>query len=203
MTETRDNSFWKNKISFLDSFIQNMRINKIKKILDFNDKVIVDTWCWFNAAFLSLISKNFSAKKLIAVDLKLNPDLEKYWIETIECNLNKEIKLEDSSADIIISMAILEHLEEPEIYLDNIFRILKKDWLLLMTVPSIYSKPVLEFMALNLWIISKEEILDHKKYYNKDLLIDILTKTWFKKENIKHKYFQLFMNNIVIAKKND
>jgi hypothetical protein len=43
-----------------------------------------------------------------------------------------------------------------------------------MTIPSVYSKPVLEFLAYKLKIISKDEILDHKQYYDKSKLLSKL-----------------------------
>jgi len=197
----RNKSFWLEWMSFLDKLIQKMRINKIKNFIDFNNKDIVDTWCWFNAVFLQNILKNSNIKSLTAVDLKLNSELNNIWIKTVESDLNKKIDLIDNSIDIIVSMAILEHLENPVWYLENIFRILKKDWTLLMTVPSTYSKPVLEFLAFKLGVISKEEILDHKEYYDRKKLLNLLKKVGFEDEKINHKYFQFWMNNLVIAKK--
>ena len=60
---------------------------------------------------------------------------------------------------------------------------------------------MLEFLAFKLKIIDKNEILDHKKYYDKNAILDLLMKSWFKKKNIVHKYFQFFMNNYSVAKK--
>ena len=59
---------------------------------------------------------------------------------------------------------------------------------------------MLEFLAFRLKIVSEEEIRDHKRYYNKrDLrelvaLVPELTLT-------KHTYFQLGMNNFAIIHK--
>jgi hypothetical protein len=68
-------------------------------------------------------------------------------------------------------------------------------------VPSVWSKPLLEFFAYKLHIIDKVEIEDHKKYYKKDSLIESLELAGFSKKNIKHQYFELYMNNFVLAQK--
>ena len=199
MKPIRTKSFWENKLNILDKIILYLRKNKVTSIWNFKWKIIADTWSWYNAFFLKNISNQI--KKWFAIDLNVNTNLDDEKIISIKSNLNKKINLPNNHVDITVSMAILEHLEYPEIYLNEVNRILKKWWILVMTVPSTYSKPILEFLAFKLKIISYDEIKDHKKYYNKNNLTKILIKSWFNKNNIKHKYFQLWMNNFIIAKK--
>ncbi|ETD27881.1 class I SAM-dependent methyltransferase [Helicobacter canis] len=97
-------------------------------------------------------------------------------------------------------LAVLEHLHHPQAMLEEIARVLKPNGILLLTVPSHLAKPVLEFLAFRLKIVSEAEIADHKRYYNKRDLRELvasvpeLTLT-------KHKYFQLGMNNFCIIHK--
>ena len=119
---------------------------------------------------------------------KLNFDLEK-------------IPLQDKSVDCVIMTAVLEHLNNPENIIKEAFRILNKGGILLLTTPSIYAQPILDFLAFKLKIISKEDILEHKKYYKPSNIIKLATDSGFNKENIKYKYFELFLNILVIAKK--
>lgn len=84
------------------------------------------------------------------MDISLNRTDTSDNIEIIESNLNDKILLDDNSVDIITSMAIIEHLNCPEQYLKEVHRILKPDGTLIMTVPSVYAKPVLEFLAYKL-----------------------------------------------------
>lgn len=106
----------------------------------------------------------------------------------------------NESFEIITMLAVLEHLHHPQAMLEEIARVLKPDGILLLTVPSHLAKPVLEFLAFRLKIVSEAEIRDHKRYYNKRDLRELvafvpeLTLT-------KHKYFQLGMNNFCIIHK--
>lgn len=195
----RKNSFWAKKISLLDKLIYKLRVHNIRKFVNFNNKIILDLWCWYNANLLNYIKNNFSPKKLIAFDIKLNTKLlEKNEITTFEWNLDENFNLPEKP-DLIICTAVLEHLNDPIKFLKQIYKNLSPNWYLILTVPSIRSKPVLEFLALKLNLIDKEEILDHKEYYTRKKLIEYLTKAWFSKESIKHKYFEIYMNNFISA----
>ena len=197
----RKESFWKNKLSIIDKIIYYFRVKKIERKYDFTNKSIIDFWCWYNAKFLSYINEKYTTKKLIAFDLLLNKKhLESIWVKCYEWDLNNEFTIKED-IDITIGTAILEHLSNPICFLKSCYKILPEWWYLLLTVPSVRSKPILEFMAYKLKIIDKREIEDHKKYYKKESLVNELLQAWFKKENIKHSYFEFFMNNFVLVKK--
>jgi hypothetical protein len=176
------------------------RLKKILKVVDLNNKIVADTGTWYNAMVLKYIQEHFKTKDLIALDIKLNKEyLSKIWITSIECDLNQGVKI-PFKADVIIWTAILEHLASPEVYVKSIYDSLKEWWIFIMTVPSTLAKPILEIGA-KVWIFDKIEIADHKKYYKKSSLIKLLTISWFKKQNIRHRYFQCFINNFVYAVK--
>ncbi len=50
-------------------------------------------------------------------------------------DLNKRIEIEDDFADTIISLSVMEHLCEPQIFLNESYRILKKDGTIILGVP--------------------------------------------------------------------
>ena len=197
----RTESFWKDKLSTIDKIIYYLRVKKIERHYNFTDKSIIDFGCWYNAKFLSYINEKYKTKNLIAFDLQLNKEyLKSQWIKLYEWDLNKDFSINEN-VDIAIGTAILEHLSNPIWFLTSCYNILPKWWYLLLTVPSVRAKPVLEFIAYNLHIIDRREIEDHKKYYKKDSLIKALELAWFDKRDIKHSYFELYMNNFVLAKK--
>lgn len=101
--------------------------------------------------------------------------------------------------DVVTMLAVLEHLQDPETALITLNQALRPGGRIILTVPSTYSKPVLEFLAFKLHLISEPEIRDHKHYYNRAMLLALLKKTGF--SSVEHRYFQLFMNNFVIARK--
>lgn len=97
-------------------------------------------------------------------------------------------------------LAILEHLNYPLEMLKQIARVLKPNGILLLTVPSHLAKPVLEFLAFRLKIVSEAEIRDHKAYYNKKDLQNLIAQVPNLYLNT-HKYFQCGMNNFAIISK--
>jgi len=197
----RSESFGVSKLSLLDKIIYYLRVHQLKKYCVFNHKIIVDAWCGYNAVFLHYIQMKFTPKKLIAFDIKLDSTLlEKQWISSFEGDLNKDFDLPEQP-DLILCTAVLEHLNNPIGFLTNVYRNLKPGWSLVLTIPTIRSKPVLEFLAFRLKLIDAREIRDHKQYYTKNKLREYLQKAWFAEENIHHHYFELYMNNFVLVKK--
>lgn len=53
----------------------------------------------------------------------------------VNSDLNKEINLRDNTADTVISISVMEHLYEPQIFLNEAYRILKKDGHIILQVP--------------------------------------------------------------------
>jgi SAM-dependent methyltransferase len=53
----------------------------------------------------------------------------------ILADLNKPLPIEAETADTVVSLSVLEHLCEPQIMLDECFRILKKGGMLILQVP--------------------------------------------------------------------
>ena len=97
-------------------------------------------------------------------------------------------------------LAVLEHLEKPQEMLTEIGRVLQENGRLVLTVPGKRAKPVLEFLAFKLSIVSRAEIADHKKYY--DLLeLRQLAAADGSFAIVKHHSFQLGMNNFCVMQK--
>jgi SAM-dependent methyltransferase len=53
----------------------------------------------------------------------------------IVSDLNKKINLEDNYADTIVSLNVLEHLCEPQVFLNECYRLLKDDGTLILHIP--------------------------------------------------------------------
>ena len=64
---------------------------------------------------------------------------------------------------------------------------------------SVYSKPVLEFLSFNLYLISEIEIRDHKTYFYKLMLLDMCRNAGY--DSFEIKYFQIGMNIFLKAVK--
>ncbi|MCX6823049.1 MAG: class I SAM-dependent methyltransferase [candidate division SR1 bacterium] len=197
----RKQSFGTNKLSLLDRILYRLRIFQLQKHCDFNEKIIVDVGCGYNAIFLGYLQNKFMPKKLIAFDINLNvPFLYEKGISPFKSDLNQGFVLPEQP-DMILCTAVLEHLDKPMIFLEYAYKNLKKGGCLVLTTPSIRSKPVLEFLAFRLKLISAVEIHDHKQYYTKEILVDYLQRAGFEKHNIHHHYFEFCMNNFVLVRK--
>lgn len=184
--------------SLLDLIIEKCRYSKIKKYIK-RDSVVLDLGCGYDAKLLQSFQNII--KKGIGIDLNFNQKNEFGKIKLIRGKADEEINLQSDSVDTVICLALIEHVGNPNMMLSESFRILKGGGNLLLTTPSRYAKPLLEFLAFNLGVISKEEISDHKRYYDKKSLETTLLKAGFKKNKMKIRYFQLGLNIFVRAVK--
>ena len=81
------------------------------------------------------------------------------------------------------------------------YRILKPGGKLVLTTPAPCSKPLLEFLAFRLKIISAEEIMDLKHYFSNSEIKDILNNYGFSEVPIKN--FQFGFNQLAVGTKSD
>lgn len=105
----------------------------------------------------------------------------------------------EGSFDAVTLLAVLEHLEKPEAVLREVWRILRPGGRALITVPTVYAKPVLEFLGFRLGLVSREGVADHKRYYTKAMLAGNLEQAGFAIERIT--YFELGFNLFAAAQK--
>ncbi len=175
---------------FLEPVLRKMRLKRVVSHIPENS-LLLDVGCGTSAAFLKAISPNI--KQGFGVDFKVD-DTQFGNIKTTQLRLNTNLPFEDSSFDIVTMLAVLEHIEKEQEILKEIYRVLVPGGKLIITVPSVWSQPVLEFMAYKLRIVSEAEIRDHKRYYNREKLKKVLIEdNGFQEFN--HQYFQLGMNN--------
>jgi len=147
--------------------------------------------------FLSSIEPH--VKTGTGIDFKV-PVVNTAKIKTLKMTLDEKLGFPDNSFDIVTLLAVLEHLDKPFEICCEIERVLKPGGKLLLTVPSRYARPVLEFLAYKIGIVNSKEIMDHKRYYNKSDLSDLFMKI-DGLAFMKHRYFQFGMNNFCILEK--
>ncbi|MDO8601092.1 MAG: class I SAM-dependent methyltransferase [bacterium] len=183
--------------SFLDKIFEKMRSGKIIRYIP-ADSVVCDIGCGREGDFLKTISN--SIKKGIGFDEKAE-DFKTLKYEIKKFRILENLPLEDGSCDIVTMLAVLEHLSNPQTVLNESFRVLKKGGKLILTTPTPLAKPILEFLAFKLKMIDRKEIEDHKNYFWAKDIKKMLLKSGFEENNIKDYFFELFLNNLVIAKK--
>ena len=184
-----------NKEPFLEKFLRRFRLKKVLPHID-DWQVVCDIGCGKHMALLKKISP--ACKQCIGVDKKV-PSINYSNVDVKLFDLDNKIPLEDQSIDVVTLLAVLEHLDNETEIIQEIKRILKPDGKLLITVPTEKAKPVLELLAYKFHVVSKEEIMDHKRYYTVEKLEKILVLNGFICSQIET--FELGFNIFCCARK--
>ncbi len=174
-----------------DHFLTQYRYSRVFKQLKKHKtmQVIYDMGCGQGGLVHALNQQGYEA---YGVDLQ-GAD------KVFAANLNHPLPFQDHCADLITSLANLEHLDAPDMNLMEMHRMLKPGGVLLLTTPSPYAKPVLEFLAYRLKLIDRREIDDHKQYFSKKKLEHSIKEAGF--SSVKVNYFQGPFNLQAIAVK--
>ena len=180
----------------LEPLLRKMRIRQVLPYLQkYPNCTLLDIGCGWEARLLRELEPHIS--RGVGIDFKA-PEIRTDRLETVSTVLEMELPFPDCSFDMITILAVLEHLQHPEAILKEIKRLLRPGGGLLLTVPSWYAKPVLEFLAYRVGIINSEEIRDHKRYFNREDLFGLIGATPGL-EVVRHEYFQWRFNNLMFA----
>lgn len=182
----------------LERLLQTLRLSQTEKLITNNSKVL-DLGCGYEGELLKRLSPRI--KYGVGYDVSVRKTGVARNITLREAFIDNDSKFLPGNFDFVLALAVLEHINHPQKMLTKARRALKRSGTLILTTPSPQAKPILEFLALKLGLISKQEILDHKRYFDKNTLLRSLVKSGFKRKNIKIKYFELGMNILAIAKK--
>ncbi len=178
----------------LEPILQYLRMQKIKSHIPHNS-ILLDIGCDADYKFLQYFQKTI--QKGIGIDIVVK-DTQKGNIQLVHADLTKKFPRLSSKVDVVTVLAVLEHLPNPEKVLREIYKVLHKNGLLLLTVPSPKSKPILEFLA-QIGLVRKEMIDQHENYFTPQDLQSMLQKIGF--TNIHVSLFQLGCNTFVKAEK--
>lgn len=182
----------------LEPILRWMRIQRVLNYIS-RSSIVLDVGCGQSATFLKAISHRI--KQGFGVDMKTNA-CQVRNIKILKLKFDHCLPFSNSSFDVVTMLAVLEHIEDEEQILQEIYRVLVPGGRLIITVPSVWSQPILEFLAYRLSVVSEAEIRDHKKYYNRKRLEKVLIdEIGFK--TFHHQYFQLWMNNFCTVTKKE
>ncbi|MDI6716899.1 MAG: bifunctional glycosyltransferase/class I SAM-dependent methyltransferase [Actinomycetota bacterium] len=182
---------------FFDQIIANARYRRVKKLIP-PGSIICDLGCGYDGTFL----RKLSTLKLegYGFDRSVEKDLIIGDIKISSLNLANKIPLENESVDLVTSLALLEHLDDPINFVREVFRILKPGGKFILTTPAPRAKLLLEFLAFRLKLISVDEVKDHKRYFPKQEIKRLLEEgSGFINSSVKT--FLLGFNQIAIAYK--
>jgi len=162
-----------------------------RHVASFAGRRIGDFGCGFHATFARSVLGEVSSAVLVDVsladDLKADPR-----VQAIEGHLPAALStLPDASLDVVMCTSVLEHLWEPVPALEQFRRLLRPGGICLVNVPSWRGKRALEFSAFRLGTSPREEMDDHKAYYDPRDLWPLLVRAGFTPHGIKcyrHKF---------------
>jgi SAM-dependent methyltransferase len=154
-------------------------------------KRLGDFGCGYHATFVRTVLVELEAAVLVdaalAADLKNQPK-----VTTIEGVLPSVLeKVPSGSLDIVLCVSVLEHLWDPLTALEACRRIVRPGGVCLFNVPSWRGKRFLEYSAFRLGLSPKDEMDDHKTYYDVKDFWPLLVRAGFLPSNIRcfsHKF---------------
>ncbi len=174
----------------LEPLLRWLRFRKIASQIPVGCRLL-DIGCGHSAWFLQQMSDRI--EQGIGIDVKVKP-MQLGNLQTIPLRLTEALPFADASFDRVTMLAVLEHIQHEQAILQEVRRVLKPSGRLVLTVPSVWSKPMLELLAYRLKLVDEQEIRDHKRYYNRARLERaLIAEAQF--SEFRHHYFQLWMNN--------
>lgn len=133
----------------------------------------------------------------------IDPDLQVEDGRGQRCDVTAIAEQLPGEFDVAISLAVIEHLPPDEVskHLASIRATLRPGGRIVLTTPTPRARPILEFLAFRLHVISEFEIRDHRRYYNGTELRSLLTRAGFVR--VEHTTFQFGLNQRVVAHRSD
>ena len=194
-------AYGKEGLTVLDRAGPWLSARAVRRHADLRGKRIADLGCGYEAAIVRSVLGEVDEAVLLdtslAATLKEHPKvraIEGLLPETLE-------QVATESIDVVLALAVLEHLFEPQRTLDEIFRVLAPGGVAIVNVPSWWGKPVLELWAFHLGIIASDSIDDHKAYYDPRDLWPMLVRAGFRPSSIRCHRHKAGFATLAVARK--
>jgi 2-polyprenyl-3-methyl-5-hydroxy-6-metoxy-1,4-benzoquinol methylase len=160
--------------------------------------VAVDLGCGHRGDLLVRLSPRL--REGIGFDLSVQKERPAPNVTLHRAPADGPLALPDAAADLVTCLAVIEHVERPDVLLAEARRVLRPGGTLVVTTPAEQAKPVLELLALRLRLIDPAEILDHERYYSPASLRSALEGAGFAPERIRVRRFELGLNLAAVAR---
>jgi SAM-dependent methyltransferase len=189
------------ELSFADRFGVWLSALRIRRAIPtFRGKDVGNFGCGFNATFERTILDQVGS--LTLVDVALADDLKNHPKITAICGVLPDAidEVETASLDVVLCVNVLEHLWDPRRALEGFRRVLRPGGLCFLNVPSWSGKVVLETLAFRLNLAPKDEMDDHKDYYDRHDLWRLVVKSGFKPSNVVCRSHKFGLNTFAVCK---
>lgn len=163
----RDSSFGRSGTSVVDRFGVWLSDRQVRRqVTSFAGLRVADLGCGFRAAILTRLLEDVASATVVDVDLA-DELIAHPKVTAIRGLLPEAVgPLPDSSFDVIMCTSVLEHLWDDDELLRQCHRLLAPGGTLLVNVPSWTGKRFLELAAFRFGVSPREEMEDHKRYYD-------------------------------------
>jgi|ERR1700730_16513685 SAM-dependent methyltransferase len=163
-------------------------------------KQLGDFGCGYHAAYVRTVLSQL--ERAVIVDSALAPDLKSYRnVTAIEGTLPGVLdQVPVASLDIVLCISVLEHLWDPLTALQECFRIVRPGGLCIFNVPTWRGKRFLEYSAFRLGLSPKDEMDDHKAYYDVKDFWPLLVRAGFRPSNIRCFSYKFGLNTFAICR---
>lgn len=163
---------------------------------------ILDIGCGMNPAFLqtTAFSEKYGIDK--AGSLSCHTKFDEQLITFIHHDIESgdPFPFYDEFCDVVTMLAVIEHISPNNLskVIAELYRVLKRGGLLIITTPSHWTGFILNGMSL-LRLISRQEVKDHKELYSSDDIMKALQLGGFAPGIMQQGCFEFYMNTWVMA----
>lgn len=161
---------------------------------------VADLGCGYDAAFMRTQLASVAAATLVDIDLA--PDLDAHLNVTALRGTLPDVLagIPSASLDVVLCLAVLEHLWEPEAVVAEARRILVPGGALVVNVPTWRGRVVLETTGFRMRMPWGPSIDDHKAYYDPRDLWLLLRRGGFRPSLIRCRRHKLGFAAFAVAR---
>ena len=187
-------SYGERTLSPVDRFGVWLSLRALRRDVDWSARPrVLDLGSGYEATLLRALAPRIGAAT--AVDVSLSPALGADGVRAIEAPIEEALPgLADASADVVLAISVLEHLDDDAVALHECHRVLAPGGVLAVNVPTWLGKWFLDFSAYRLGLSPAEEMDDHKRYYGRRDLWPLLVRAGFAPSAIRLRYHKGGLN---------
>jgi 2-polyprenyl-3-methyl-5-hydroxy-6-metoxy-1,4-benzoquinol methylase len=188
------------ELSVMDRFGMWLSTRQIdRQVGGLRGKRLADIGCghnaWFVRSVVDEVERAMVVDITIAEDLKAHPKLT-----TREGMLPDVLEgVPSGSFDVVVCNNTLEHLWDPEAVVRRIRAMLRPGGTCFLNVPSWSGKRVLEAAAFRFGLTVREEIDDHKAYYDRRELWKLVVRSGFKPSHVACRSHKFGLNTYAVC----
>jgi SAM-dependent methyltransferase len=178
----------------LDALLAGLRRRKVDRHVR-PGAVLVDLGCGHAGSLLAAYAGTI--ERGIGFDVEVGPPPAAN-VELHAQPVDTPLPLADASVDVVSCLAVIEHVDRPDVLAAEARRILRPGGVFVVTTPAAQAKTILELISVRLRLIDPAEILDHKRYYRPGTLRAELERAGF--GNVRVSRFELGLNLAAVAR---